>query len=75
MVLPHKFAKEGGFLAPPAQMLTGRAYDESTLLAVADACQRAIGLTEPPPLEQFLAQKVEILKDEEFPDETRLYTD
>jgi Asp-tRNA(Asn)/Glu-tRNA(Gln) amidotransferase A subunit family amidase len=75
LVFPHQFEKEGGFLMPQAQMLAGRAYDESTLLAVADACQRAIGLKERPPLEEFLAQKEEILKDEEFPDETRLYTD
>ena len=56
-------------------MLTGRAYDESTLLALADACQRAIGLKERPPLEKFLAEKDQILKDEEFPDETKLYID
>ena len=75
MVFPHKFEKESGLLMPQAQMLTGRAYDESTLLAVADACQRAIGLKERPPLDEFLAQKEEILKDEKFPDETKLYTD
>jgi Asp-tRNA(Asn)/Glu-tRNA(Gln) amidotransferase A subunit family amidase len=75
LVFPQKFEEEGGFLLPQPQMLTGRAYDESTLLAVADACQRAIGLKQRPPLDQFLAQKEEILKDEEFPDETRLYTD
>ncbi len=60
---------------PQPQMLAGRAYDESTLLAVADACQQAIGLKVRPPLDEFLAQKEEILKDEEFPDETKLYTD
>ena len=34
-----------------------------------------MGLAERPPLEQFLADKDEFLKDKEFPDETRLYTD
>ena len=75
MVFPKKLEKEGEFLMPRPQMLVGRAYDESTLLALADACQRAIGLKERPPLDEFLAQKGEILKDEEFPDETSLYTD
>lgn len=75
MVFPHRFEKEGGCLMPQAQMLAGRAYDESTLLALADAYQRAIGLNERPPLDEFLAKKEEILKDEEFPDETKLYTD
>jgi hypothetical protein len=28
-----------------------------------------------PPLENFLAEKDQILKDEESPDETKLYTD
>ncbi len=71
----RKFENEGGFLMPHAQILTGRAYDESTLLALADACQRAIGLKERPPLEKFLAEKDRILKDEEVPDETKLYID
>jgi Asp-tRNA(Asn)/Glu-tRNA(Gln) amidotransferase A subunit family amidase len=75
MVFPHKFEKEGGFLMPQAQMLTGRVYDESTLLAVADACLQAIGLEERPPLDEFLAQKEEILKDEKFLEEAKLYTD
>ena len=72
---PKKFEKKGGLLMPEPQMLAGRAYDESTLLAVADAYQRAIGLKERPPLEKFLAEKDQILKDEKFPDETKLYTD
>ena len=53
----------------------GRAYDESTMLAFADAWQRVIGLKERPPLEKFLAEKDQILKDEKFPDESKLYTD
>ncbi len=56
-------------------MMAGRAYDESTLLALADAYQRAIGLTQRPPLDKFLAEKDQILKDEKFPDENKLYTD
>lgn len=55
--------------------MTGRAYGESTLLAIADAYQQIIGLKERPPLEEFLADKDQILKDEQFPDEAKLYTD
>lgn len=75
MAFPTQLEEKNGALLPRGQMLVGRVYDESTMLAVADACQRAIGLNNRPPLEEFLAQKEEILKDEEFPDETRLYTD
>ena len=75
VAFPRKFEKEGGFLSPSAQIMVGRAYDESTLLALADACQRALGLNERPPLEKFLAEKDQILKDEEFPDEAKLYID
>jgi Asp-tRNA(Asn)/Glu-tRNA(Gln) amidotransferase A subunit family amidase len=75
MVFPKKLEKEGEFLMPKPQMLVGRAYDESTLLALADAYQRAIGLKERPPFEKFLAEKDQILKDEKLPDETKLYTD
>jgi hypothetical protein len=55
--------------------MAGRAYDESTLLALADAYQRAIGLNERAPLEKFLADKDKFLKDEKLPDEKKLYTD
>jgi hypothetical protein len=55
--------------------MIGPVYDESTMLALAHACQRAIGLARRPPLDQFLAQKDEILAGEEFPDETRYYID
>jgi len=75
VVFPKKFEKDGGFLVPRPQMMTGRIYDESTLLALADAYQRAIGLTARPPLDKFLAEKDQILKDEKFPDEKKLYTD
>lgn len=52
-----------------------RAYDESTLLALADAHERAIGLEERRSLEKFLAEKAQFLKDEKLPDESKLYTD
>jgi hypothetical protein len=74
-VFPKTFEAKDGFLLPKPQMMIGRVYDESTLLTLADACQRAIGLTERPPLDQFLAQKDEILAGEEFPDENKYYTD
>jgi Asp-tRNA(Asn)/Glu-tRNA(Gln) amidotransferase A subunit family amidase len=75
LAFPRKFEKDHGFLVPRPQMMAGRAYDESTLLALADAYQRAIGLNERPPLEQFLARKDQFLKDEKLPDENKLYTD
>jgi Asp-tRNA(Asn)/Glu-tRNA(Gln) amidotransferase A subunit family amidase len=75
VAFPKKFEKERGFLVPRPQLLAGRAYDESTLLALADAYQRAIGLHERPPLERFLAQKDQFLKGEKTPDENKLYID
>ncbi len=75
LAFPKKLERENGFLVPRHQLLVGRAYDESTLLALADAYQRAIGLHERPPLEKFLAEKDEFLKDEKLPDENKLYTD
>ena len=75
VAFPKKFENDRGFLRPRPQLMAGRAYDESTLLAVADRYQRAIGLKERPPLEKFLAEKDEILKGEKFPDESKLYTD
>jgi hypothetical protein len=75
IVFPNKFEAKDGFLSPKPQMMLGRIYDESTLLTLAHACQRAIGLTQRPPLDQFLAQKDEILAGEEFPDENKYYTD
>ncbi len=72
---PAKFEKDHGFLMPRPQFMVGRAYDESTLLALADAYQRAIGLNERPPLEKFLSDKDQFLKDEKLPDENKLYTD
>jgi Asp-tRNA(Asn)/Glu-tRNA(Gln) amidotransferase A subunit family amidase len=75
VAFPKKLEKDHGFLVPRPQMMAGRAYDESTLLALADAYQRAIGLNERPPLEKFLAEKDQFLKNEKFPDENKLYID
>ena len=75
IVFPKKFEAKDGLLLPKPQMMIGRVYDESTLLTVAHACQRTIGLKQRPPLDQFLAQKDEILAGEEFPDENKYYTD
>lgn len=75
LAFPRKFEKDDGFLVPRPQMMAGRAYDESTLLALADAYQRAIGLNERPPLERFLAGKDQFLTDDQPPDQHKLYTD
>ena len=75
LVFPKKFEQKDGFLMPKSEMMIGRLYDESTLLALAHACQRAAGLNQRPPLDQFLAQIDEILAGEEFPDENRYYPD
>jgi hypothetical protein len=75
VAFPKKFEEDQGYLVPRPQLMAGRASDESTLLALADDYQRAIGLKERPPLERFLAEKDEILKGEKFPDENKLYRD
>jgi Asp-tRNA(Asn)/Glu-tRNA(Gln) amidotransferase A subunit family amidase len=75
IVFPKKFEAKDGFLMPKPQVMIGRVYDESTLLALAHACQREIGLKQRPPLDQFLAQRDDILAGEEFPDENKYYTD
>ncbi|MEX2140013.1 MAG: amidase [Pirellulales bacterium] len=75
VVFPRDFEKKDGFLIPKSEMMIGRLYDESTLLAVAGACQRAARLTQRPPLDHFLAKKDQILADEKFPDENRYYPD
>jgi Asp-tRNA(Asn)/Glu-tRNA(Gln) amidotransferase A subunit family amidase len=55
-VFPAGFRDRDGRPAPGSIVLTGRLYDESTLLAVARACQEAAGDHRArPPLEQFLA--------------------
>jgi Asp-tRNA(Asn)/Glu-tRNA(Gln) amidotransferase A subunit family amidase len=75
IAFPRKFEVTDGCLLPKPETMIGRIYDESTLLTLAHACQRAIGLTHRPPLDQFLAKKDEILAGEEFPDENKYYTD
>ncbi len=75
ITFPAKLEQDKGYHVPRPEWLVGRAYDESTLLALADACQRKIGLKERPPVEKFLAKKDEFLKDEKLPDESKLYTD
>jgi len=75
IVFPKAFQKKDGFLMPRSEMMVGRLYDESTLLAVAQACHQAAGLTQRPPLDKFLSQKDEILAGEEFPDDNKYYPD
>jgi hypothetical protein len=74
ITFPRKFQVQDGFPMPKPQTMIGCVYDESTLLTLAHACQRVIRLTQRPLLDQFLAQKHEILAGEEFPDENKYYT-
>ncbi len=73
--VPEEVRSEGRFPVAKTANHDWPRYDESTLLTLAHACQRAIGLTQRPPLDQFLAQKDKILAGEEFPDEDKYYTD
>jgi hypothetical protein len=75
IVFPRDFATKDGYLLPKLETMIGRLYDESTLLTVADACQRAAKLTQRPPLDDLLAKKEEFLADEKFPDENKYYPD
>ncbi|MCA9063653.1 MAG: amidase [Planctomycetaceae bacterium] len=75
VVIPWSFRETDEGPMPGSKILIGRVYDESTLLTVAQACHHAAGLTDRPPLDQFLARKDDILAGEEFPDETRYYSD
>jgi hypothetical protein len=75
VTFPEKLEHDHGYLVPRPAMLVGRTYDETTPLALADAYQRTINIKERPPLEKFLAEKDEFLKDERLPDESKLYTD
>jgi Asp-tRNA(Asn)/Glu-tRNA(Gln) amidotransferase A subunit family amidase len=75
VVFPRQFEERDGFLVPKSQSMTGRLYDETTLLALADACQRATSFTHRPPLEKSLVDKDQILAGEELPDEETLYVD
>jgi Asp-tRNA(Asn)/Glu-tRNA(Gln) amidotransferase A subunit family amidase len=72
---PNGFMEKDGLKLPTSQTLMGRIYDESTVLALGHAIQNAVNLTQRSPLEKFLAEKDEILKDEKFPDEDRYYTE
>jgi hypothetical protein len=73
---PQREAVVKAFKWAPEDLKHVRAIElDNSLLALAHACQRAIGLTQRPPLDQFLAQKDEILAGEGFPDENRYYTD
>mgnify|MGYP001033345731 CR=1 FL=1 len=56
VVIPGRFHDRDGLPAPGSVVLTGKLYDESTLLAVAHAYQEATGDHRArPPLERFLA--------------------
>lgn len=74
-VVPHNIQLKEGNLTPQTQTFTGRVYDESTLLTLASAFQRACKITERPPLDKFLAEKDAILQGEKFPDENEYYID
>jgi Asp-tRNA(Asn)/Glu-tRNA(Gln) amidotransferase A subunit family amidase len=57
-VFPLGFRERGGRKMPGAVTLTGRLYDETTLLAVAHAFQEATGdHRKRPPLEDYLAEE------------------
>ncbi|MDR3619758.1 MAG: amidase [Paludisphaera borealis] len=58
VVFPGGFRDRDGRPAPGSVVLTGRLYDESTILAVAHAYQEATGDHHArPPLERFLAEE------------------
>lgn len=62
-VMPDAFETREGRDAPGSITLTGRLYDESTLLAVASAYQKAAGHhLRRPPLERFLAEEAATTK-------------
>jgi Asp-tRNA(Asn)/Glu-tRNA(Gln) amidotransferase A subunit family amidase len=57
IALPGGFRDRDGFKTPTAITFTGRLYDESTLLTVADAYQRATGFhLQRPPIDDYLAR-------------------
>jgi Asp-tRNA(Asn)/Glu-tRNA(Gln) amidotransferase A subunit family amidase len=58
VVFPLGFRARNGRQRPGSVTLTGRLYDETTLLAVAHACQQAtLDHRRQPPLEGFLAEE------------------
>ncbi len=75
VAFPRDFEKKDGYVKPKMETMIGRLYDESTLLAVADACQPQAKLSPRPPLDEFLSKKDEVLADEKFPDEAKYYPD
>ena len=74
VTFPRKFEMTDGFKMPKPHALIGRIYDETTLLTVSHACQRALGLTQRPSLDQFLELKDQFLEGEESLDVNRYYT-
>jgi len=75
VVFTKQIKEVEGFRVPQPRRMIGRLYDETTLLTLADAYERALGLNERPPLEKFLADKDKFLAGEVFPDENKLYDD
>lgn len=73
MIVPYGIEEKEDKLVPRTQMLTGRIYDESTLLTLADAFQRSGDISRRPPLEKFLAEKDSFLAGEEYPDLEKYY--
>ena len=74
IVLPRAFKMEEGYEVPHPQMFFGRLFDESTLLAVANAYQDAVAVySRRPTLERFLSEKDKFLAEEDFPDLCKLY--
>ncbi len=64
-VFPDGFRDQDGRDRPGSITFTGRLYDESTLLAVADAYQRAVGHhLRRPPLERYLSEEADREKKE-----------
>jgi hypothetical protein len=59
-VLPHGFRDDNGRQRPGSLTFTGQLYGESTLLAIANAFQQAVGdHLKRPPLERYLAEETE----------------
>ena len=57
-VLPEGFQERNGRQIPGSITFTGRLYDETTLLALADAYQKAVGdHLKRPPLEKYLSEQ------------------
>jgi hypothetical protein len=60
VVMPDGFSDRDGRQEPGSITLTGRLYDETTLLALAHAYQRAVGShLKRPPLDRYLVEEKE----------------